>query len=77
MTILQTRTYFSLLVFDEILINSRDSNYWEVNAPDHEIKVSVSLSSAIMVNITLKGLFSSERAINPIGSDLRDLRRSL
>lgn len=68
MTILEKRTYFSLLVFDEILINSYDSNYWKVNAPDQEIKISVSLSSVIMVNITLKGLFSPERAINLIGS---------
>ena len=39
MTILQKRTFFSLLVFDKILINSSDSKYWEVNPPDQEIKI--------------------------------------
>lgn len=59
---LQKRTFFFLLEFDKILTNSCVSNYWEVNPPDQDIKISVSLSSVITVNIPSTGLFSSERA---------------
>lgn len=62
----KTYIFFFLLEFDKILTNSCISNYWEVNPPDQDIKISVSLSSVITVNIRNNkpstGLFSSERA---------------
>lgn len=54
----------------KVLRNSGDLNYCEVNPPDQRnkaIKISISFSSAIMVNIIPKGLFSSGRAVNTKG----------
>lgn len=69
--------FFFGLEFSKILINSCVSNYWEVSPSDQEIKISVSFSPVVMVNVTPKGLLSSERAINPNGSASRDLHGSL